>query len=316
VDLSVAICTYNPSAETLLRALDAIVAQLPEVPSAELIVIDNNSSPALTKRDYLASYPIRLIREPTPGLTAAREAVIRNARGDVIVFVDDDNVLGARYLATVVRAFSGDSELGLLGGCIVPEYESPPPSWFEEFEPWIAVRRYTPDLHVETTAPPFSGFFPVGAGLCVRRDLALAYSEDCAGGARVEGRRGNELSSGEDVDLGFFALSQGRKLVVTGSLNLTHVIQAERITVDYLARLAVSNVRSSLQLEQKWAPRFGRSVLPMVSVPIVDLLARTAATTALSPWSPRFRIKRRRYMALTSARRHGGGRSQYFDAAE
>jgi len=300
--VTVAICAYNPQTDTMCRALDAIVGQLGEVPSAEIIVVDNNSSPPLAERAYLSAYPIHLVHEPTPGLTAAREAVIRNAQGDVIVFVDDDNILGKHYLATVVEVFSADPQLGLLGGRIVPEYDTPPPKWFSEFEPWLAVRHYAPELHVETTEPPYSEYFPVGAGLATRRDLALAYQEDCAKTMRIEGRRGSALSSGEDLDLGLFVLSRGSKLAVTGALNLTHVISSERVDSAYLERLAVGNIKSTLELERKWSPRFGRSVYPMFSMPLVSLLVRASAAAILGLCSPRYKIKRCVYTTLARVR--------------
>jgi len=300
--VTVAICAYNPRPETMRRALDAIVAQLGDVPRTEIIVVDNNSSPPLAEGEYLSAYPIRLIHEPTPGLTAAREAVIRNAQGDVIVFVDDDNILGDGYLATVVEKFSADPALGLLGGRIVPEYDAPPPKWFDEFEHWLAVRRYAPALHVETTGPPYSEYFPVGAGFATRRDLAVAYQEDCAKTTRIEGRRGSALSSGEDLDLGLFVLSRGSKLVVTGALSLTHVISGGRMSNEYLQNLAIGNIRSLLELERKWSPRLGARVHPMFSMSLPDLFVRAAATAILGLRSPRYKIKRHIYLALIRVR--------------
>lgn len=303
--LTVAICTYNPAKDTLLRALDAIEAQFADVPSTEVILVDNNSSPPLAEQRYLDDYRIRLIHEPTPGLTAARETVITNASGTVIVFVDDDNILNEGYLSTVASAFTADSELGLLGGRIVPEYEAQPQAWFGEFEHWLAVRRHSPELQVETTAPPFSSDFPVGAGLAVRRDLALAYLDDCAETMRIEGRRGDVLSSGEDLDLGLFVLSRGSKLLVTGALCLTHVISDGRTSKEYIERLAVGNIKSALALERKWSPRFGRPIYPMFSISLVSLLVRTTVTRILSLWSPRYKVKYRIYITLTRVRLGG-----------
>jgi Glycosyl transferase family 2 len=300
--LTVGICAFNPEMSTIRRALDAIVAQIGEVPRAEIIVVDNNSCPPLSELDYLDEYPIRLICEPNPGLTAAREAVISSAQGDVIVFVDDDNILGEHYLATVVEAFARDPQLGLLGGAIFPEYDRSPPRWFDEFEHWLAVRRYSPELHVETTELPYSEYFPVGAGLATRRELALAYQEDCKNGTRIEGRRGNALSSGEDLDLGLFALSRGSKLAVIGALRLTHVISSGRVCSKYLERLAAGSITSSLELERKWAVRFGRPVYPAFALSSVDLLARLAATAVLGLWSPRHKVKHRVYSTLARAR--------------
>jgi glycosyltransferase involved in cell wall biosynthesis len=302
MQVTVAICTYNPNRELLLRALDAILAQLADVPGSEIVLVDNNSSPPLAECADLARYPIRLVHQPVPGLTAAREAAIGSAAGTVIVFVDDDNILDAGYLATVVETFSADPLLGVLGGRILPEYDAQPPQWFGEFEHWLAIRRHAPDLHVETTAPPFSDYFPVGAGLAVRRELALAYLEDCAETSRIEGRRGNALSSGEDLDLCLFALSRGGKVAVTGALCLTHVISSERVSGEYLQRLAVGNLKSSLALERKWSPRLGCSVYPRFSTPLPKLLAKTAAIGIMGIWSPRHRIRRRAYATLTRIR--------------
>jgi glycosyltransferase involved in cell wall biosynthesis len=305
--VTVGMCTYNPTMGILLKALDAIVAQLGDVPSAEIIVIDNNSCPPLAGCQDLSAYPIRLIAEPKAGLTAAREAVVNNAQGDVVVFVDDDNILGEHYLKTVVNEFSADPQLGLLGGCIIPQYETPPPKWFTEFEPWLAIRRYPPELHIEVTELPTTEvqctkYFPVGAGFATTRDLALSYQHDCAETMRIEGRHGKVLSSGEDMDFGFFLLHCGSKLVVTGALSLTHVIPAGRVRSRYLKRLAVGNVKSSFELEQKWAPRFGRSVYPMFSMSLASLLARSAATMVIGACFHRYRIKRCVYMALARVR--------------
>jgi glycosyltransferase involved in cell wall biosynthesis len=304
--LTVAMCTYNPVEVNIRRALDAIVAQLADVTAVEVIVVDNNSQPPLAERGYLEGYSISLVFEPEPGLTAARAAAITHAQGEVILFVDDDNILGERYLAIVEEAFAADPELGLLGGAIVPEYEVPPPSWFDEFEPWLAVRRYAPELRVEITelpdTQPYTKYFPVGAGFATRRELALAHQDDCAKTVRIEGRRGAVLSSGEDLDLGLFALSQGRKLAVSGALSLTHVIAPGRLDSSYLERLAAGSVKSALALEQKWSGRFGRSIYPMLSMSLPSLLARTVATAVLGLRAPRYRIKRSVYTALTRAR--------------
>jgi glycosyltransferase involved in cell wall biosynthesis len=310
VKITVAMCTFNPNSNNLRRALDAIVSQLSDVPSAEVIVVDNNSTPPLAERHDLDDYPIRLIPESKPGLTAARETVFSNAQGDVIVFVDDDNVLGPNYLATVLEAFSNDPKLGLLGGCILPEYETVPPSWFGEFEPWLAVRHYAPEFCVETAQlamaePPYTKYFPVGAGFATRRDLALAYRQDCVDTMRIEGRRGSALSSGEDIDLGFFVLSRGYKLVVTGALSMTHVIPAGRLKPEYLRRLAVAHIMSSRELERKWSTRAGHTVYPMFSMSLAELLARTAATAVLSLGSPRYKIKRALYLTLVRVRFSG-----------
>src|ERR1035437_209182 len=98
--VSVVLPARNPHPGRLHATLDGLIAQSLPRDCWELLVIDNGSSPALTSdadpllRDLAATVLI----EPLAGLTPARIAGIRAARGDVTVFVDDDNVLDPDYL--------------------------------------------------------------------------------------------------------------------------------------------------------------------------------------------------------------------------
>lgn len=281
VALSIVLCTYNPRHEFLRRAVDSVVAQLPEVPGAEFIIIDNNSSPPLLERNLFNGYPCKILRELRQGLTAARVAGIRAASGNVVLFVDDDNVLHANFLKEVVGAFA-DPALGLLGGAIEPEYAAEPPLWLPRFEHQLAIRRYAPGLVVETTSLPFTEYFPVGAGFSVRREIALAHVEEgLLSGGLIEGRKGTALSSGEDIDLAFFCLFKGYKLRVQGSLRLTHLIPAGRASEDYTIRIAVSSLESSRELEAKWSPLFGVPVFPIFGMSPVVVMMRVLVHGAL-----------------------------------
>jgi len=291
IELTVALCTCNPRQDLITRAINSIVPQLAELDgSAEFLIVDNNSAPPLQDAEYLRGLPVAVIREPIQGLTAARAAVVRNARGRIVLFVDDDNVLGAGYLKGVVAAFA-DSALGVLGGTVVPEYESPPPPWLSSFEDQLAIRRYPSDLMVETTSVPYTGHFPIGAGCSVLRAVALAHLTDCETHGRIEGRKGHALSSGEDLDLDLFALSAGYKLRVTGSLSLTHVIPERRTTEQYISRLVVGNIVSAAEVERKWSPRFGKPIFEFLRVGRLTVAGRRIFFRFLSPFSIRGRIK-------------------------
>ncbi len=299
---TVVICTHNPDVPLLRRVLDAIVPQL-SANDADLLIVDNNSSPSLTTIPWLADYPARIVHEMTPGLTAAREAAYAAASGEVIVFVDDDNVLDSSYVQTVLDELDRAEQVAIVGGRVIPEYETPPPPWFDdEMEQWLAIKRYPESFRAEISKPAWSAEFPVGAGMAVRRQFALEYQRDCEMSSRIEGRRGAALSSGEDLDMALFALSTGRHVAVTGRLSLTHVIGRSRLEIGYLRRLAVSNVRSSLELEKKWSPRTGASIFPMFQIPLSKLVARYVIAAFIGLWSPRFRIKRSAFAALARAR--------------
>ena len=124
--VTVAMCTHNPDLQSMRRALEAVIAQSREVSAADVLLVDNASRPPLAECEALDGQPVALIREDRLGLTAAREAAIEAAKGDVVLFVDDDNIIGPGYLSTVAEAFAGDAALGLLGGRVVPNTNSNP----------------------------------------------------------------------------------------------------------------------------------------------------------------------------------------------
>ena len=102
--ISVIICSHNPRAPYLRRVLDALRAQTLPAKDWELLLIDNASGEPLAGQFDLAWQPnARHVRENKIGLTPARLRGIAESKGDLLVFVDDDNVLRADYL----QAFGG-----------------------------------------------------------------------------------------------------------------------------------------------------------------------------------------------------------------
>ena len=94
---------------------------------------------------------------------------------------------------------------------------------------------------------------PCGAGLCVRRGVAEHYLRLHDSGERTFqlDRTGNALLSGGDNDLAACACDIGLGVGLIASLKLTHLIPPERLTMDYLARLAEGIHYSSILLDAK-----------------------------------------------------------------
>jgi glycosyltransferase involved in cell wall biosynthesis len=175
------------------------------------------------------------------GLTPARLRGITEARGEVLVFVDDDNILVPDYLSNALARFRASPRLAAAGGPVSPEFETPPPAWTAEFLPLLAVHDQGPAPRLANGGPSVAwpDFAPVGAGLCLRRAAAELYARALVTDpARLSlDRRGGELTSGGDNDLVFTALHGGWDVGYFPELALTHLIPAGRLAPDYLARL-------------------------------------------------------------------------------
>ncbi|HET7568447.1 MAG TPA: glycosyltransferase family A protein [Gaiellaceae bacterium] len=99
----------------------------------ELVVVDNGSRDDTGERvERLAAgapFPVRLVREPEPGSSPARNAGVAAAQGELILFVDDDVLVADGWADALAAPFS-DPAVGLVGGRILP-------LWPAEPEPWL-----------------------------------------------------------------------------------------------------------------------------------------------------------------------------------
>jgi len=237
--LSVIICTHNPNPAYLDRCISGLRAQTLSVDAWELMVIDNLCDDPLAHRLDLTWRPCaRIVREETLGLTPARLRGIREATGEVLVFVDDDNVLAPDYLQIALDVALEKPFLGAWSGQCAPEFETPPPDWMRPYWGQLALREVSGDRW--SNLPRLSETLPCGAGLCVRRDVARRYLDLHEAGQRgfQLDRAGASLLSGGDHDLAACACDLGYATGVIAALRLTHLIPAARLTLDYHRRLA------------------------------------------------------------------------------
>jgi glycosyltransferase involved in cell wall biosynthesis len=257
--LSAIVCTHNPRPDYLLRCLTALEAQTLPKEKWELIVVDNASAPERVPRPDLSWHPRgRLVQEEKLGLTPARMRGIRETTGELLVFVDDDNVLDVDFLETTLRTAEEKPFLGSWSGQSRPGFEEIPPKWTRRYWGSLVIREF--DTDVWSNLPRLPNTMPCGAGLCVRRSVARHYLQLHESGKRSFqfDRAGGSLLSGGDNDLAGCACDIGLGVGLIASLKLTHLISPERLTVDYLARLAEGIHYSSTLLDSWYGIRTGR----------------------------------------------------------
>jgi glycosyltransferase involved in cell wall biosynthesis len=257
--VSAIVCTHNPHADHFAETLDSIRRQEPLGTGGtwELLIIDNASKEPLAARIDLSWRPdARVIREDTLGLAHARLRSFREARGDILVYIDDDNILEPNYLVRA-NTFMGDNErYGAIGGKVLPRYETAPPGWFAATGLSLACRDLGPspmDASWRDTAQHrriYPDCAPIGAGMVLRRSAYAAYiKETTENPARLTlGRRGLDLASGEDNDMVMTILKHGWSVGYRPELSLTHIIPSGRLDENYLRRYAYSSNRTWVQV--------------------------------------------------------------------
>jgi glycosyltransferase involved in cell wall biosynthesis len=96
--------------------LEALAAQT--LAPDEIVIVDNNSRLSYTDvfDAYRTRLPLRIFVEMTPGIPAARNRGIQEARNEIILFIDDDCVPQPRWLEKMVEPFYRDPHIGAVGG--------------------------------------------------------------------------------------------------------------------------------------------------------------------------------------------------------
>lgn len=247
---SVIICAHNPRLDYLGRVLKALRAQTLSRDRWELLLIDNASDRVLAEEWDLSCHPLaRHIREDELGLTPARLRGIAEAKGDIFVFVDDDNLLHQNYLEKALQIAEDHPFIGAWGGTIRGEYEIEPEDRTRPLLGYLALREFSDPLW--SNIPGNLSAYPSGAGLCVRAAVAREYMRQVSADPRRRklGRVGELLSSGEDYDLIETGCDLGMGFGNFPGLVMTHLIPRHRLQLDYLIGLMQGCTASGVMLQ-------------------------------------------------------------------
>ena len=133
--VSVIVCTRN-RAEYLSDCLHSLARQNCTV-SYEILVVDNDSTDDTPRvlREWSVKDPrLRTVREPRVGLSAAKNTGVRLARGQLLLFTDDDVIVDPGWVQAYVDFFERRAgRASAAGGPIlpVPDDLGGWPEWFD-----------------------------------------------------------------------------------------------------------------------------------------------------------------------------------------
>ena len=110
-------------ANTIERLVESLRAQqLPAGVEIEIVTVDNGSTDGTA--ELLRRLQVRIVEEAKRGPAAARNAGVRGARGEIIVFLDADmRAAHNRLIAEHLRTLDGHTNAGISGGAITHDPE-------------------------------------------------------------------------------------------------------------------------------------------------------------------------------------------------
>ena len=230
MNVTVILCTYN-RCRTLEKALTSVASStLPESIEWEVLVVDNNShdQTADVVGEFCTRYPgrFRYLFEPHQGKSYALNTGIREARGDVLAFMDDDVTVESTWLQNLTAALCSREWAGA-GGRILPQWPCAPPSWLPEKEWYGMAPLVMFDLGPEAaplTDPPF------GTNMAFHRRLFEKYGvfrTDLGPGPN------GKIRNNEDTEFGRRLLEAGERLKYEPTAVVHHSVPQNRLRRGY-----------------------------------------------------------------------------------
>jgi GT2 family glycosyltransferase len=165
--VTIAVCTRNRPDD--LRKCLASLLSLPEE-GQEILVVDNCPPNDATER-VVRDFPgVNYVREDQVGLNRARNRALRQARGEIVAFIDDDAVADKNWLRALTEAFAEPLTLSVTGLTLPIELETEAQEEFERigaFERGFRRRRFS----IETICAAGGGAAGAGVNMAFRRDV-------------------------------------------------------------------------------------------------------------------------------------------------
>jgi glucosyl-dolichyl phosphate glucuronosyltransferase len=226
---TIVICTRDrpASLDVTLRSLVAASEAVGE--PWELVVVDNGETGGTlaTVEAFRDRLPIRLEREPVPGLSRARNRGVAAARGRYLVWTDDDVTVEPGWLAAYLEAFRRWPDHALFGGWAMPHFEEPVNPWFvamrDELGSLLAIRNETSWDEITTDRVPY------GLNYAMRAEEQRAHLYDPELGVAPGRRRG-----GEETHMIRRALADGARGRWVWDARVHHRIPSSRQTARYV----------------------------------------------------------------------------------
>jgi glycosyltransferase involved in cell wall biosynthesis len=234
--LTAIICTYN-RARYVGKLLKSIAANDLAKTEYELLLVDNNCTDNTREvcEAFAAAHPdviFRYTTESEQGLSAAKNRGIKEAKGDIIVYIDDDALVDPWYLRTYAEWFATHPETMACGGPIEPLYETSEPDWMTPYTKALLTAWMN---YGEKVREYPRGRYPGGGNAAYRKEVF----EQVGGFNTALGRKGGNLMGSEEKDIFDKMHTLNMQILYLPEPVLHHCIPQAKLEKPYFDRLTL-----------------------------------------------------------------------------
>ena len=170
------------------------------------------------------------------GLSAARNVGVKEAKGDILAFVDDDAVLFPEWAQETVKTYQDDSIIGVTGPAI-PLWKGSALEWFPEEFYWLigGTAWYDQNVLVDVRNA-------WGMNMSFKRQaFAVCGGFQSDFGLRNVARSSWRNPPSEDVDFSFRVKRKtGKRIVYSPGVRVYHRISGGKVTLAFVMQRAFS----------------------------------------------------------------------------
>ncbi len=230
-------CTYNRD-KYISQTLEAVCKQAFSPLDYEIIVVDNNSTDSTADicEEFRLKYSdiqFRYFKEFNQGLSFALNKGIKEARGEYIIFVDDDETIIPEHLERLNKHLENFPNAELIASPVVPIYEEAQPKWMSHYTQRLIggyFNQGNQPRKLEAKNYPGTGH------TIIRRELYEKF-----GYYNTElGRKGNSLIGAEDKDMFNRLKKNNIDCYYFPDIPIYHHIPSQKLTDQFFQKLTYS----------------------------------------------------------------------------
>jgi glycosyltransferase involved in cell wall biosynthesis len=222
--VSVIICAYTEARWNDLVDAVASVARQRRPPDEVIVVCDHNAALLERARRELRAAVV-IANAHDRGLSGARNSGVGAARGDVLVFLDDDAVAATDWLERLLAPYEDARVIGV-GGTVEPVWSAGRPTFMPPEFDWVVGCTYR---GLPERREPVRNL--IGANMSLRRQVF-----DAVGGFRADvGRVGTRPVGCEETELCIRARQRlpGTEFIYEPRARVHHRVTLERASRRY-----------------------------------------------------------------------------------
>ena len=233
--------------ELLLNCVDSILSGT--FPDYEILIVDQNPEQTLKNKlsqRFPDEYKLRYFYRERAGAARARNFGLKEANGEIVVFIDDDLVVNPECLQAYFDLFQSiNPPPAIVAGRIVPIWPGKRPEWFPQEREYI-LGLY--DISDEVCLMPECDQ-PISANMAVLRDIILeigGFNEDFG----FDYSRKQPMIAGEDLLLGLSVRRAGYEIYYHPRAWVGHRISSSKLKkMNFLRRFFWEGVTVILEME-------------------------------------------------------------------